>query len=64
MTLPLTARKDAADQPCRRSLEPVMTFTGEGLALGGAILAPLHHDRTGCRRFVPRGRSWRAWARD
>jgi hypothetical protein len=35
----------AANRPRRRSFEPVMTFTGEGLALGGTILAPLCNDR-------------------
>jgi hypothetical protein len=45
MTLPMAAREAAAVRPRRRSLEPVMTFTGEGLVLGGTILAPLRHDR-------------------
>jgi hypothetical protein len=45
MTLPLAAREAAADRPRRRSFEPVMTLTGEGLVLGGAILAPLCNDR-------------------
>jgi hypothetical protein len=47
MTLPLAAREAAANRPRRRSFEPVMTFTGEGLALGGTILAPLRHGRDG-----------------
>jgi hypothetical protein len=45
MTLPMAAREATADRPRRRSFEPVMTFTGEGLVLGGTILAPLRHDR-------------------
>lgn len=45
MSLPSAGREAAADRPCRRSFEPVMT--GEGLALGGAILAPLRHGRDG-----------------
>lgn len=52
MILPLTARKEAADQPCRRSFEPVMTFTGEGLILGGTLLAPLRNERHGAPVFA------------
>ena len=32
-----------------------MTFTGEGLVLGGAILAPLHHDRDGVPEICAEG---------
>ena len=45
MTWPLAARKEVADRLGRCSFAPVMTFTGEGLVLGGAILAPPHRDR-------------------
>jgi len=45
MTLPLAAREAAADRPRRRSFEPVMTLTGEGLVLGGTILAALCNNR-------------------
>jgi 3D (Asp-Asp-Asp) domain-containing protein len=47
MTWPLAARKEVADRSGRCSFAPVMTFTGEGLVLGGAILAPPHRDRGG-----------------
>jgi hypothetical protein len=47
MTLPLTAHKEVAGRSGRCSFELVMTFTREGLALGGAILAPLRHGRDG-----------------
>lgn len=55
MILPLTARKEAADQPCRRSFEPVMTFTGEGLILGGTLLAPLRSERHGAPEIAVDG---------
>jgi len=47
MTLPRATRKETADRSRRRSFEPAMTFTGDGLVLGGTILAPLRYDRNG-----------------
>ena len=47
MTLPSAGREAAAGRPRRRSFEPVMTLTGEGLVLGGTILVPLRDDRDG-----------------
>jgi hypothetical protein len=62
MTLPLTARKEAADQPRRRSFEPVMTLTGEGLVLGNILLAPLRHDRDGAPEIAIDGAEGRILA--
>lgn len=47
MTLPLILRKAAADPRRRRSFEPVVTLTAEGLVLGGTILAPASSDPAG-----------------
>jgi hypothetical protein len=41
MTLPLPVDETAPGNSRRRSFEPVMTFTGEGLVLGRTIIEPL-----------------------